>query len=101
MFDQYIHTDQYSEAIRVLHMNPSKESQDNCLQRLINTLWNLRRNKTLVDLHYAEFTERVAELLEAKCRSMPLSMDNGFFELVYAFYIHRYSYEHGLFLNII
>jgi len=44
-------------------------------------------------LHFAELTDRVAELLESECHTMPVSNDNGLFETVYAFYIHRYSYE--------
>lgn len=99
MFNQYVQAEQYFDAIRVLHMNPSQESQDNCLRSLVATLWDLQRTKSLVDLHYAELTDRVAELLEAKCRLMPLMVDNGFFEVVYAFYLHRYNYEHGSFKN--
>ncbi|KAI6182204.1 BMA-NPP-6, isoform e [Aphelenchoides bicaudatus] len=93
MFNQYLESEQYFEAIRFLHMNPSKESQDNCLRNLVSTLWDTGRTKSLVDLHYAELTDRVAELLEAKCRSTPLLSDNGFFEAVYAFYMRRYNYE--------
>lgn len=95
MFNQYVQTEQYFEAIRVLHMNTSKESQESCLRSLVTTLWDVKRTKSLVDLHYADLTDRVAELLEAKSHLMPLSSDDGFFEVVYAFYMHRYNYEAG------
>jgi hypothetical protein len=97
MFNQYVHAEKYFEAIRILHMNPSKESQESCLRSLVTTLWEIRRTKALVELHYAELTDRVAELLEAKCNLMPLSSELGFFEVVYAFYMHRYNYEAGKF----
>lgn len=97
MFNQYVHTGQYFEAIRILHLNTNKESQDSCLRSLVTTLWDFRRTKSLVDLHYAELTDRVAELLESKCRQMSPTVDNGFFEMVYAFYMHRYNYESGEF----
>ncbi|KAI6172177.1 hypothetical protein M3Y98_00944100 [Aphelenchoides besseyi] len=38
LFSQYVATEQYFEAIRVLHLNPSRTSQENCLRNLIAIL---------------------------------------------------------------
>ncbi|KAI6179396.1 BMA-NPP-6, isoform e [Aphelenchoides besseyi] len=90
---QYVATEQYFEAIRVLHLNPSMTSQENCLRNLIAILCDKGKTKSLVTLHYGKLTDQVAELLETKCKAMPPMNDSGFFETVYAFYIHRYNYE--------
>ncbi|KAI6203510.1 hypothetical protein M3Y94_00565300 [Aphelenchoides besseyi] len=93
LFSQYVATEQYFEAIRVLHLNPSMTSQENCLRNLIAILCDKGKTKSLVTLHYGKLTDQVAELLETKCKAMPPMNDSGFFETVYAFYIHRYNYE--------
>ncbi|KAI6234379.1 hypothetical protein M3Y99_00788100 [Aphelenchoides fujianensis] len=93
LFTQYVATEQFLEAIRVLHLNPSPTSQENCLRNLIANLCDKSKTKALVTLHYGKLTDQVAELLETKCSTMPPMSDSGFFETVYAFYIHRYNYE--------
>ncbi|KAI6177930.1 Protein disulfide-isomerase [Aphelenchoides fujianensis] len=93
LFTQYVATEQFLEAIRVLHLNPSPTSQKNCLRNLIANLCDKSKTKALVTLHYGKLTEQVAELLETKCTTMPPMSDSGFFETVYAFYIHWYNYE--------
>ncbi|KAI6192894.1 hypothetical protein M3Y99_01908000 [Aphelenchoides fujianensis] len=93
LFTQYVATEQFLEAIRVLHLNPSPTSQENCLRNLIANLCDKSKTKALVTLQYGKLTDEVAELLETKCSTMPPMSDSGFFETVYAFYIHRYNYE--------
>ncbi|KAI6188292.1 hypothetical protein M3Y98_00339200 [Aphelenchoides besseyi] len=80
LFSQYVATEQYFEAIRVLRLNPSMTSQENCLRNLIAILCDKGKTK---------FGRVVGNQMQA----MPPMNDSGFFETVYAFYIHRYNYE--------
>ncbi|CAD5206180.1 unnamed protein product [Bursaphelenchus okinawaensis] len=93
MFSQFVFDKKYNEAVKVLHSNPVPTVQLHCLRFLIGTLLDLNETKILISLPYITLGDKVAEMLETRCKSQNPLTENGLFNTVYAFYFKRFEYQ--------
>ncbi|CAD5208912.1 unnamed protein product [Bursaphelenchus xylophilus] len=93
MFSQYVADKKFNEAVKTLHNNPVPSQQLSCLRSLIGTLLDLNEMKILINLPYITLGDKVAEMLESRCKVQNALTENGLFNTVYAFYIKRFEYK--------
>ncbi|VDK38347.1 unnamed protein product, partial [Gongylonema pulchrum] len=93
LFKSELRTEQYEEAMKSILNNPYKDNARTCLREMMAKLVEQKLTNTIVEMFYFTMEREAVEILREYARASNVKKDGFFYELLYAFHMHRSSFQ--------
>ena len=81
------------DAYDALVSNPDPARRRDCLRQFLIILTEQGRLQPLVNFQYEDLQNDVVQILEARARASEVSAASSYYDLLYAFHVHRENYR--------
>ena len=81
------------DAYGALISNPDPARRRDCLRQFLIILTEQGRLQPLVNFQYEDLQSDVVRILEARARATDVACASSYYDLLYAFHVHRENYR--------